>query len=246
MEPSISRSGSLNLTKQIKQKIADDIENEVYPSGGKIPTEKQFCEQFKVSRITVKNAILELVNEGMLYRIKGKGTFVRKKKYELNFLYRDTSFHEQILTSGIIPTSRVLSMDVRQADRDIAERLGIEKEGRFIHLLRLRLVNQEPVAVVESFLPFDLCSFILGHDFTKESLHVLLNTKEQSKIVRVTRDVEAVETTKTEKMLLGVANSSPLLFFTNYSYNANGRVVDYCMSYYRGDRSKFSIEILQI
>ncbi len=232
-----------SLTNQVRQDILNRIKEKDYPEGSKIPTEKQFCEQYGVSRITIQNAILSLVNDGVLYRIKGKGTFVKKKRIDWHFMTQDTSFNQQILSMGMTPSTNVLNFEVIPASESVAENLCIQEGERVIHLLRLRYANREPMAIVESFLPYSLCSHILKYNFSVSSLHEALNDKPESSIVKVVRYVEAIPASNTEKLLLSVPKGSPIQFFTNYAMNDKQQIVDYCVSYFRGDKSRFAVEI---
>ena len=123
-----------SLTNQVRQDILNRIKEKDYPEGSKIPTEKQFCEQYGVSRITIQNAILSLVNDGVLYRIKGKGTFVKKKRIDWHFMTQDTSFNQQILSMGMTPSTNVLNFEVIPASESVAENLCIQEGERVIHL----------------------------------------------------------------------------------------------------------------
>lgn len=235
-----------SLTEQVKRDILKTIKNGKYLEDAKIPTEKELCEIYRVSRITVQNAVLSLVRDGVLYRIKGKGTFVKKEKIQWRFMSHDTSFNDQIRAMGMAPSSLVLSLDICKATGNIADQMHIREGELVIRLLRLRYANGEPVAIVESHLPHVACSHIMERDFAIDSLHDALNEREESRIVRVMRYVEAIPASSTETMLLGVPKGSPIHFFTNYAFNADGMIVDFCNSYYRGDKSRFAVEIIPI
>ena len=232
-----------SLTTQVRQDIMEHIRNKDYPEGVKIPTEKEFCERYGVSRITIRNAILSLVNDGVLFRVKGKGTFVKRKQINWMFMTKDTSFNQQILSMGMTPSTNVLNFEVIKASEAIAENLCIQEGESVIHLLRLRYANREPMAIVESFHPYELCKHIMECDFSHLSLHEALNSNAETNIVKVVRYVEAVPANSTETLLLSVPKGSPIQLFTNYAMNSRYQIVDYCVSYFRGDKSRFTVEI---
>lgn len=233
----------LSLTMQVRQDVMEQIQNKTYPEGAKIPTEKELCEKYGVSRITIRNALLSLVNDGVLYRVKGKGTFVKRKRINWLFMTQDTSFNQQILSMGMTPSTNVLNFEVIEATETIAENLCIQEGEKVIHILRLRYANREPMAIVESFHPYSLCSSIMECDFAQVSLHEALNSRPETSIVKVVRYVEAVPASNTEALLLSVPKGSPIQLFTNYAMNDKYQIVDYCVSYFRGDKSRFTAEI---
>ena len=111
--------------EQIRQDIIHKIESMEYRPNQVIPSENELCASYGVSRITVRKAIDELVHEGLLYRIKGKGSFVRDHGSE--GLSRIYSFTEAILHQGKTPSKKLLSLKVEEADADIRRRMGLEE-----------------------------------------------------------------------------------------------------------------------
>lgn len=234
----------LSLTEKVKIDILASIQKGQYPEGSKIPTEKELCAHHGVSRITVQNAVRALVNEGVLYRVQGRGTFVSKRKINFHFLTRRTSFEEQILAMNMTPSVAVLQLEVTVASAAVAEQLRIAQGEKVIHLLRLRYADKEPISYVDCYQPYDLCHFLLDEDFTQESLFAALNKMPQTRIARVTRIVEVIAATHTEMLLLGVPKGSPIHVFSSYTQNEEGRIIDYGVTHSRGDRSKFAVELV--
>ena len=140
-----------------------------------IPTESEICSFFHISRTTVRQAITELVQEGHLYRVKSKGTFVAIKPINQDFIQKLESFDEQIRRSGSIPSTEILELSRRTADNKVAEKLNLTEGDPVIYLYRKRFADKRPIVLVETFLPYDKCSFLLTQDLKQTRKSILSN-----------------------------------------------------------------------
>ena len=121
----IDKTIPIPLYYQLKTILLEDIKNGKYPVGSMIPTEMEFCSIYEISRTTVRQAILELVREGLLVRIKSKGTFVARQKYNQDFIRKLESYNEQIKRIGGKPGTDVIVFEMEQADDMCADKLNI-------------------------------------------------------------------------------------------------------------------------
>uniref|UniRef100_UPI0037508AD4 GntR family transcriptional regulator n=1 Tax=Robinsoniella sp. TaxID=2496533 RepID=UPI0037508AD4 len=205
--------------------------------------EWEIIDYFKFSRTTVRQALSDLVNENLLYRKKGIGTFVSKPKIDLQYMGNMVSYNEQITSMGLTPSTKVLKFEVITADELLAKEMGLSKGDKVIELVRLRFADEEPIAVVQSYLPYDLCHEILDVDMERNSLYQILSGQKNTTVVLVERVVEAMIVSREDSKLLNVEKGFPVQSFLNKAYNEEGRVLEYCSSRYRGDRNKFYIEV---
>lgn len=242
-EKEIDKNLSIPLHSQVREIILSNIESNRFKPGDMLPTELEMIDHFEVSRSTIRQAIMDLVKEGYLTRVKGRGTFVVERKLNLRFLYKHMSFNEHMLQQGMNPSIKVLASNIIEADEALASNLCMEPGDKAIQLVRLMHADHVPIAIVESYLAYDLCAFIFEHNLEKRSLHEVLSLNPDTKIYRVTRLVEAVAADKYESMLLNIRPNFPIQSFLNIAYNTQNRPIDYCISKYRGDRSRFSVEI---
>ena len=166
---------------QLKELIVEEIKSGQYPVDSLIPTEKELSEQFGISRTTVRQAVTELVQEGWLYRIKSKGTFIARQKLKQDFLQRLETFRDQMKRLGLEPSTEVLDCRVTKASHEVAENLQIEEGEQVIYLFRRRFGDKEPVVTVETYLPFDKCGFLKDQDFEKVSLYDGLSAREETR-----------------------------------------------------------------
>ena len=135
----IDKSVPIPLYFQLKTLILEEIKSGNYQVGSIIPTEKEFSEIFQISRTTVRQAITELVQEGWLYRVKSKGTFVSQPKINQNFIQKLESFNDQILRGGMTPSTEVLDFRTLKATKTVAMNLDIKENDPVIYLYRKRL-----------------------------------------------------------------------------------------------------------
>ncbi len=239
----IDKSVPIPLYFQLKTLILEEIKAGNYKVGSIIPTEKEFSDAFLISRTTVRQAITELVQEGWLYRIKSKGTFIAQPKINQDFIKKLESFNDQIMRAGMTPSTEVLDLKTIRADSAVATNLKLKENDPVIYLYRKRLADGEPIVTIETYLPFSICAFVLEHDLSKERLYSILNQSTETAVFRVKRIVEAVEADKNDEIYLNIKEGKPIQHFSSVGYNAYDRPIEYSLARYRGDRNSFEITV---
>jgi GntR family transcriptional regulator len=212
--------------------------------GEKIPSLDDLSDQFGVSRMTARQAVQELVRENKLYTVIGKGTFVTQKpKIEppMNTIW---GFTDSFSSSAGSNLSRLLSMEIKKSGYEIAQKLRIEPESRIYVLSRVRLIQQKPVAVEYSHLPYDRFPNLEKFDWNNVSLYNTLREKYKIKISSGKQFVEA-DTAETEIAdLLNIRKKSPILKMDCIIMSDEGWHIEYAHTYYRADRiMQLSIQI---
>jgi len=239
----LDKSIPVPLYYQLKETILDEIKSGKYPKDSMIPTEMELSDLFGISRTTVRQAVAELVNEGWLYRIKSKGTFVSQPKVNQDFIQKLESYNDQIRRTGRTPHSKVLDFKVMKAPKNVADGLDIALNSKVVFLHRIRFADEDPIVIVESYLPYDKCSFVMGHDFATESLYSVLSGKNETKVSCVKRHMETAEAGSPETKLLGISPHKPIFYFTSIGYNIYGNPIEFSLAKYRGDKSSFDITL---
>lgn len=239
----IDKTTPIPLYFQLKKIILQEIKNGTYPVGGLIPTEKELSDTFQISRTTVRQAITELVQEGWLYRIKSKGTYVSQPKISQDFIKKLESFNDQIIRAGMTPSTEILKLEVIKSSGKVISSLNLKDTASVIYLHRKRLADNEPIVTIETYLPYDACSFILSRDLENERLYSILEEHKETCIFRVRRIVEAVEANASDKKHLDIPIGKPVQHFTSIGYNAYGKPIEYSLARYRGDRNSFEITV---
>lgn len=123
----------------------------------------------------MRQAISDLVREEHLYRIKSKGTFVAHPKLVQGFIQSIQSFDDDVRSTGRTPSTEVLDLKLVELEPEVAQLMELPAGTKAIYLYRKRFADDEPIVRVETYLPYEACSFILGHDFNRESLYQVLS-----------------------------------------------------------------------
>lgn len=239
----LNKNTPIPLYYQLEALILEEIENGTYPPGSMIPTEKELSQMFDISRTTVRQAIMDLVQKERLYRTKSKGTFVAYPKTSQDFMRTIMSYDDDVRASGKTPSTEVLKLEVVNLPHDIAVEMGQEPGSKAIFLYRKRLVDNEPLVRVRTYLPYDSCSFLLDYDFTKESLYSILSKREDTHVVKIVRTCEARAANSEDAEILGIKRGRPIHYFLSIGCNQDGKIIEYSIARYRGDASKFRVVI---
>ncbi|KLU62277.1 HTH-type transcriptional repressor YvoA [Peptococcaceae bacterium CEB3] len=204
-----------------------------------LPTEVELCNQFGISRPTVRQALNELVNEGYLYRMKAKGTFVVKSKINQDFLISLDTFNHKIRQKGLNPSTKVIMAKVVESETKVSEALGLPPKSNIIQLLRLRFADKEPIVIVNTYLPYDRCPNLLERDLEKVSLYETLEKEYGLTIYQANRTLEATVAGEYEANLLRVEKGAPIQFLETIAYLGDGTPIEFSLAKYRGDCHKF-------
>ena len=240
----LDKSVPIPLYFQLKSLLLDAIKRGDYPVDSMIPTEKELSEMFQISRTTVRQAITEMVQEGWLYRIASKGTFVARLKIKQDFIKRLETFNEQISRTGCRPSTQLLEMKTTEMPKQLRAQFGLTGAEKFIYLHRRRFADDDPIVTVETYLPYDRCAFVLDHNFTEESLYNVLAASDKTRICRVSRVLEAVSANGQDVNNLNVRRGKPIQLSTTVGYNSADEPIEYSIARYRGDRNRFEVDLL--
>ncbi|MBA2679819.1 MAG: GntR family transcriptional regulator [Ktedonobacteraceae bacterium] len=226
------------IMKHLREKIADGA----YSINSTLPPERELVEMYQVSRMTVRQAIAELVNEGILVRRKGIGTFVAPPKLEQE-LSSLTSFTEDMAQRGMKAGGRILSFKEISPDATLQKILGLSAEETVFESVRLRLADEEPMALETTTLIAALCPGLKWEDLENQSLYKLLTERWNLQLEYATQSLEPILAPSHEAAILDVAPGAPLLLMHRTTYDEGGRAFEHVKSLYRGDRYKFVTEL---
>lgn len=218
------------------------IQNRELTIGDAIPTEQELGQSFRVSRITVRRAIDELVREGHLVTRRGKGTFVAQAKIERP-MTRMNSFSVATAEEGYRPGSRLLALRHEKAESEVAQALQIER-GQWIWVVeRLRLVDEESLGVSEVYLNLSPDLYLTPIELEQEgSLWSILEQKGVA-LAKSDETIQAVLAGDKHAELLGIETGAPLLLIEGIVYTDQGLPVEYHRTFNRGDRYKYSVQL---
>jgi GntR family transcriptional regulator len=234
-------SGSpVPLYFQLQELIRKKIESGEYEADSCIPSEAELQKKYRVSRITVRNAIEGLVFEELLFKKQGVGTIVARRRFvdDTAFL---KSFTEKSLEQHADARTEVLEIKRIGASRRIADHLGVAPEESVVCVKRLRYIDSEPINLFTSYIRGDL-GLSLDHDFSG-SLYRLLEEHCGIRINEAEKVIEAIPATPEEAEILGVSAGDSLLVIRNTTFDTEGRAVEYAEGLYRSDRYKYVVRL---
>ena len=239
----LDKRNPLPLYHQLKDVILARIDSGEWQFGMQVPSERELCDQFQISRITVRQALNELASEGRLTRDQGRGTFVAHPRIEQR-LTRLTGFTQDMQLRNQQPGAAVLEVAVMRAPATVAHHLQLSATQRQVVLLRrLRTANGEPMAVETAHLNERLCRGLAQEDLNNKSLYGLLAERYGIVPTRAEQQFTAVACPKTEARLLNVRVGDPILHVHRTTFSQHNQPFETVESFYRGDKYVFYAEL---
>lgn len=241
----INKYSSIPLYTQLKNLIIEKIESGEYEEETKIPSEQELCEYYDISRPTVRQAVAELTNNGYLYKEKGRGTFVTRKKTKVD-IKSYTGFSDSILDSqdpgrhNIISLKSVTAAEVKFPD-GVFESAGIQQSD-FAEIKYLTVNKNEIISFNASYIPLGLFPEIMNDIREKKPSYEIMRGKYPLLPVRTRSSLEVVYTDQEEAQYLQVQTGFALLKVSNTLFSKNGQIVEYVIAKYRADKCILSFE----
>jgi len=244
MVPEIVEESNVPLYQQLKNIIKGQILNGVLKTGEKIPPEIDLCSVYGVSRITVRQAINSLAQEGFLYRKQGKGTYVTSPKLRrrLPKLY---SFSEDMKDLGLKPSSKVIESEIIEADEEVFSLLKLPENNRKVNkVVRVRLANDEPILIERTYIPLFLSPELLLENLENESLYRLFREKYGLVLDHAYETYEVTTVRKNEAEILNCKKNLPAFAIERITFLKTDVPVELTRSIMRGDRVRFTVQLL--
>lgn len=236
----LDRSGPVPLYFQISSRLERAIREGIIPAGARLENEISIGERLGLSRPTVRRAIQELVNKGLLVRRRGIGTQVVQAR--VSRPVELTSLHEDLTRVGHRPSTRVLSLERISADEEMAQRLHVALGAEITHLRRLRSADGTPMAILENFLPPEF-SDLTVEALERQGLYEILRARGIT-IKIANQVIGARRTHGDEHELLEIAKGSPLLTMDRVAFDHGGRVIEAGHHCYRPDLYSFETTLV--
>jgi GntR family transcriptional regulator len=234
----ISRGAPAPLHYQVRRLLLDEIDRGDLAPGQKLAPEKEYAARFGISLAPVRQAILGLVEEDYLYRVRGSGTFVRDAKVEEKIAIL-TSFTESMRSRGFEPDIRTVEQRIVEAPIRVREAIG---SRQVLSLSRVAVVDGTPVAVLASWLPAERVPGLVEIKLGNGSLYSLLAERYAIHMARAKSWIEVGRCRPADATQLGVRPGTPTLFVEGITYDTSERPVEFSRVMYRADRFRFGIE----
>lgn len=229
------------MYQRIYEYYKTQILEQTLKSGQKMPTEQEIGTAFNASRITVRHALQHLVNDGLIYKIQGKGTYVSGKKdsMQLNYLL---GFTAEMKTIGKEPSTIVLGVKLTDPNEKVSKKLNLHDGQKIYVIERIRMADNVKVALEKVSIPFSLVPNIDKENLEK-SLYNVLSKKYQIEPKFARETLEATFADQRVAELLEIKQKSPVLAIERLTYDKNENIFEYTESVYRGDKYKFTVNI---
>jgi GntR family transcriptional regulator len=223
--------------------LADLLRREVKQrdSSSALPSENELLKRYHLSRATIRNALGVLAREGLIYRQKGKGSFVANRRVESE-VTQLVSTTEDMRRRGWDLTTRVLSIKLVTPASKIAEALELLQGSSVYQLTRLRIVKGKPLSLQTAYLPANLYPDLEKHDLSA-SLYYLSENVYQQRYWTAREVLRARVATRPEATLLKIRLGAPVMYAERVTFSATGAAIEYLEAVWRGDLYDFAVSL---
>ena len=233
------KNSKLPLYHQLAEKITEEIKNNNLEEDEQIPSEREYCEKYKVSRSTVREAVKYLEQTGYLYRIQGKGTFVSPKMMKQNLL-EFYSFTEEMKKIGKTPSSIIKSFKVITADKETAQKLNIQNESKVYYLERIRLADDTPIMVEKTYLPVSRFPRLSKNDFVKNPMYTVFINEYNVTFEKAVEKFSVAFPSGDILKKLFLTPNIPCIKLERTTFEKE-KIIEYTVGIIRGDRFQFEV-----
>jgi GntR family transcriptional regulator len=233
---------------QIKHSVKAWIVNKEFSPGQKIPSENQLADRFQVNRMTVRQAISQLIQEGFLVSRRGEGTFVtndenRISKFGLEF----TGFMDDLFYQVSRSKTKSVEVNIIKSSKYVADRLKLAEIGQeLFQIKRLRILKNRPFGFTINYLPMDVGNKIRKEELYKKPLLQILEKDLGFQLTEALQTVEATFAAQDVAKYLGIMEGSPILFVERVMYSTNMRPIELVQSSHPGDLYKYIIRLKNV
>jgi GntR family transcriptional regulator len=235
---------SIPLYYQLENILREKIKSGEYRPGDPFPTEDQLVQSYRVSRITVRQALSALEKDGLIIRRRGRGSVVTEGQVRLEPM-KLTGMIEDIIAMGIKTKTRIINFGFIRPAKKVAEGLKLNEDEYVLRIERIRLIKGSPVSYTISYIPSDLGKKIGIKDLTSQPILNILEKKCKVKIGRGFQIIEATLADSRVGALLDVMAGAPLLKIERTVFDVNDRPVEYISILYRSDRYHYTVDLVR-
>ncbi|MFD1449032.1 GntR family transcriptional regulator [Oceanobacillus profundus] len=237
----MDKSSRVPLYLQLMEDIIRKIENQVYVENQQLPSERELCDIYGLSRITVRQALQELEREGYIYKLHGKGTFVATKSINQN-LINLYSFTEEMKKMAKTPTTKVLSFSEIELEEHLANQLKLEPYEEVYQVVRLRLADNEPLMYETSYLPKKHFPDLSATDLVERPMYEVFKEDYQIVVTKAVETFLASLIREKEAKQLKVEKNQPAMLLKRHAYYQD-KLIEYTISVARGDKFAYTVEL---
>lgn len=237
----IDKTSKIPLYLQLMQEMINKIEKGVYKENDKLPSERELCKIYDLSRITVRQALQELEREGYIYKVHGVGTFVAPKKYDQS-LVKLYSFTDEMKKLGKTPSTKVMEFTILAIDEYLAKKMKLEPKEEVYKIVRLRLADGEPLIYETTYLPREVFPKLSVNDLISRPMYTIFQEDYNIHVTRAIETFSATVVREDEALYLDVPAQKPAMLIKRYAY-FNDLLIEYTVSVARGEKFKYIVEL---
>lgn len=237
----LDKKSKVPLYLQLMEDLIRKIKAQAYRENERLPSERELCDVYDLSRITVRQALQELEREGFIYKSHGKGTFVAPKSYNQN-LVKLYSFTEEMKAIGKKPTTKVMSFDEISVDERLASKMNLVPLDEVFQVSRLRLADDEPLMYETSYLPKRIFPNLTKNDLEQRPMYDIFYEEYQVNVTKAIERFSATMIGKEEAAHLRMITEQPAMLIKRFAYH-NDELIEYTISVARGDKFDYTVEL---
>ncbi|NMA07324.1 MAG: GntR family transcriptional regulator [Ruminococcaceae bacterium] len=237
----LDRTSPIPLHLQLEEIIQDKLDSDTFPPGSRFPSESELCSKYGISRMTARNVVSRFVQEGVLKRIPGKGTFVSEPKIEAGPLSYE-GIRAQLERQGYEVVTKLLGVEIGEGKNFYHHKLLVPADEKIYCIKRLRFVKGQPFSIHESFVPVSLAPGLEKLNLIDEQLCVILNNNYDFLRAKVYEELESIAANREEADLLNLKVGHHLLLLKDTIVDKSGTPFEYAKIIFRGDRIKLRLE----
>jgi GntR family transcriptional regulator len=238
----LRREDSIPLHVQISEALRRRIQNGNLESGASFPSERELAELYGVSRMTVRQAVHHLREDGLIYYERGVGTFVSNRKIDVHTRHLG-GFSDEMVSLGLTPSSRIVELKRESASEPVARELLLAPDEMVFHIERLRLADNEPMAFENTYLPEKICPGLDECDLEANSLYQILVDKYWVQMHHAAESLEAAAATQFVAKQLGIKTGSPVLVVHRVMFSEANQPLEWARTTYRADRYRATFHL---
>lgn len=234
----MDKYSGIPLYYQLMDIIINMIEEGNLKEDDQLPSERELCDSYEISRSTVRQAIQELEKEGYIYRLHGKGTFVSPKVFNQDLL-KFYSFTDEMKKIGKVPCSKVLEFSVIDCSEKLSKKMKLSKSDKLYFITRLRLADNEPMMLETSYIPYNKFPGLNKELLEENPMYDIFKFHYGILITSAEEVFQSVLTKEEEAKFLGYTSALPSMMIERITYEKE-EIVEYTKSIARGDRFRYS------
>lgn len=239
----INKYSSTPLYEQLYVCVKDAIRKGILKPGEKLPTEDEVSRRFQLSRPVIRQAYLELVNDGMIDRERGRGSFVKQREYKNMSMYSLVNFIEEAHQLNSKPFIKVIGLKLLIDDVEIHNRMQLPLDEPLLKIKRMRYLDAEPASFIENYVSLKRFPDLVNVDFSKESLYNTFIEKYGCKPSKAERKFLAKIVPDDLFVFLGVKQYSACHIIESVVYDQFDHVLEFSREYFAGDTNSFSMTV---